>query len=256
MKRPSARKCSRGLRPVVEWHAVVIDVGACSPWRRTTFDWGGGRAVRTFSGWRANLDLVRATLRLDRRATYAEYLAAERLSPVRHEYIDGVIVAMAGGSDEHNAIMMQVGVLCANRGSGHCRVYPADQRFWIAATGRGRYSDGSIICGAPRHPPHDSQATTNPAVVFEVLSPSSEGDDEGDKRLDFQSLESLEAYVVVAQDDRCVRVYRRDDRGAWRRDPCVYRDGESFELPTLAAAIEVTEVYEGIVDAAGRSLLR
>jgi Uma2 family endonuclease len=199
---------------------------------------------------------MRATLRLDRRATYTEYLAAERLSPVRHEYIDGVVVAMAGGSDEHNAIMMQLAVLCANRRTGHCRVYPADQRFWIAATGRGRYSDGSIICGAPQHPPHDSQATTNPTVVFEVLSPSSEGDDEGDKRLDFQTLESLAAYVVVAQDDRRVRVYRRDDRRAWHSDPEVYLDGQSFELPTLAGAIDVAEVYDGILDATGRSLLR
>jgi Uma2 family endonuclease len=199
---------------------------------------------------------VRATLRLDRRATYADYLAAERHSPVRHEYIDGVVVAMAGGSDEHNALMMQVGVLCANRRTGNCRVYPADQRFWIAATGRGRYSDGSIICGAPQHPPHDPQATTNPTAVFEVLSPSSEGDDEGNKRLDFQALPSLEAYVVIAQDERCVRIYRRDERGAWRRDPDVYREGQGFELPTLAGAIRVAEVYDGILDADGRSLLR
>ena len=201
-------------------------------------------------------DLVKATLRLDRRASYGDYLAAEQSSPVRHEYIDGVVVAMAGGSDEHNAIMLQVGVLCATRRTGKCRAYPADQRFWIAATGRGRYSDGSIICGAPEHPPHDAQATTNPVVVIEVLSRSSEGDDEGDKRLDFQSLASLQAYVVIAQDERRVKVYRRIDRGEWRTDPDIYRDDQSFELPTLSSAILVAEVYDGIVDAGGGSLLR
>lgn len=199
---------------------------------------------------------MRATLRLDRRASYAEYLAAEQNSPVRHEYIDGVIVAMAGGSDEHNAIMLQLAVLCANRRTGVCRVYPADQRFWIAATGRGRYSDGSIICGPPEHPAHDGQATTNPVVVIEVLSPSGEGDDEGDKRRDFQSLASLSAYVVAAQDQRRIRVYRRDDRGEWRREPDVYGNGERFELPTLASGIDVADVYDGILDAGGRSLLR
>lgn len=201
-------------------------------------------------------DLVKATLRLDRRATYADYLAAEQGSAVRHEYIDGVIVAMAGGSDEHNAIMMQLSVLCANRCTGRCRVYPADQRFWIAASGRGRYSDGSIICGPPEHPPHDDQATTNPVVVVEVLSPSSDGDDEGEKRLDFQSLGSLQAYVVVAQDERRLKVYRRTERGEWRHEPDVYRDGDSFELPVLSTAISVGEVYDGILDASGRSLLR
>ena len=199
---------------------------------------------------------MKATLLLDRRATYADYLAAEQGSPTRHEYLDGVIVAMAGGSDEHNAIMMKLGASCVARVTGMCRAYSPDQRFWIAASSRARYSDGSIICGAPDHPPHDAQATTNPVVVIEVLSPSSEGDDEGDKRIDFQSLSSLQAYVVVAQDERRVKVYRRTDRGAWRVDPDVYRDGQSFELPMLSSAIAVADVYEGILDPAGHSLLR
>jgi Uma2 family endonuclease len=199
---------------------------------------------------------VKATLRLDRRATYADYLAAEQGSPVRHEYLDGVIVAMAGGSDEHNAIVMQLGALCHARVSGACRVYSPDQRFWIAASGRGRYSDGSIICGPPEHPPHDDQATTNPVVVIEVLSPSSEGDDEGDKRTDFQSLASLRAYVIVAQDERRVHVYRRDDRGTWSQIPEIYRDRQAFALPMLASEIAVADVYAGILDAEGQSLLR
>src|SRR5207249_4329821 len=131
--------------------------------------------------------------------------------------------------------------------------YTPDQRFWIAARARGRYSDGSIICGAPEHPQHDDQATTNPTVVIEVLSPSSEGDDDGDKRADFQALASLEAYVLVAQDQRRVKVYRRIG-GEWRA--AIHGDGESFELPTLSTAIAVDDIYRGIIDGAGRSLLR
>jgi hypothetical protein len=91
----------------------------------------------------------------------------------------------------------------------------------------------SIICGRPEHPAHDRQATTNPAVVGEVLSPSTEGDDEGDKHLDFQSLPSLEAYVLVAQDARRVAVYRRDGSGAWAQHPEVLGEGQRFELPRL-----------------------
>jgi Uma2 family endonuclease len=200
---------------------------------------------------------VKAVLRLSRRATYADYLAAERTSKRRHEFIDGVIVAMAGGSDEHNALTSRLAFLCGSRLSGPCRHYSSDQRFWIPSTGRGRYSDGcSIMCGRPAHPPHDDQATTNPVVVIEVLSPSSEGDDEGDKRRDFQSLDSLKAYLIAAQDERRVRVYRRGDRGEWRDEPDVYLDGERFELPTLSAPVAVDEMYEGILDATGTSLLR
>ena len=200
--------------------------------------------------------LVRVSLRLPQRATYADYLAAEQDSPSRHEYIDGVIVAMAGGSDEHNAIAGRFAGLFAARARSKCLYFTPDQRFWIPATARGRYSDGSIICGKPEHPAHDDQASTNPTVVLDVLSPSSEGDDEGDKRKDFQSLPSLQAYVVATQDARRVKVYRRTEAGKWAAAPDVYNEGESFELPALTAAIAVADIYTDILDANGRSLLR
>jgi Uma2 family endonuclease len=199
---------------------------------------------------------VKAVLSLPRRTVYADYLAAEQNSERRHEFLDGVIVAMAGGSDEHNAIAFRFAVLFGTRLPAGCRGYTPDQRFWIAATGRGRYCDGSIICGMPAHPAHDRQATTNPVIVLEVLSPSSEGDDHGDKRRDFQSLASLEAYVIAAQDSRSVRVYRRNARGDWRDDPDLYGAGESFELPGLTRPLAVDDAYDEILDAAGRSLLR
>jgi Uma2 family endonuclease len=198
---------------------------------------------------------VRATLRLQRRATYADYLAVAQLSAHRHELLDGVIVAMAGGSDEHNAIAGRFAMLLGMHLEGGGRYYTPDQRFWIAARTRARYADGSVICGKPDHPPHDGQATTNPVVIIEVLSPSSEGDDDGDKRLDFQSLSSLEAYVLAYQDQRCVKIYRRDDRGDWSRHPDVALDGQSFLLPRLTGPITVADVYREILASDGRSLI-
>lgn len=199
---------------------------------------------------------MKALLNVARRTTYADYLAVEQNSERRHEFIDGVIVALPGGSDEHNAIGFRFSVLFGVRIADGYNGYTADQRFWIPANGRGRYCDGSIICGNPAHPPHDAQATTNPVVVVEVLSPTSEGDDDGDKRRDFQSLASLEAYVLVAQDARCVKVYRRNKRGAWGDEPDVYAGADRFELPRLTRSIEVDEIYRGILDSTGRSLLR
>jgi Uma2 family endonuclease len=199
---------------------------------------------------------MRATLRLDRQATYADYLAVEEHSQHRHELIDGVIVAMAGGSPEHNAIAGRFAMLFATRLEGECRYYTPDQRYWIPANGRSRYADGSILCGKPERPGHDDQAASNPAVLLEVLSPSSEGDDEGDKRRDFQSLPSLRAYVVAHQDQRCVKVYRRGDAGAWPSEPEVYLTGQDFELPTLSRPCSVADVYDTVLDQHGRSLLR
>ena len=196
---------------------------------------------------------MEATLRLPRRASYADYLAVEQGSERRHEFLDGVIVAMAGGSDEHNALAGRFARLLGNREAGGCRYYTPDQRFWIAALMRGRYADGSVICGPPEHPAHDGQATTNPVLVVEVLSPSSDGDDDGDKRVDFQSLASLQAYVLVAQDQRRVKVYRR--QGAdWQ--VTTFADGDAFALPTLTAPIAVADLYDGILAPNGRSLLR
>jgi Uma2 family endonuclease len=162
---------------------------------------------------------------------------------------------MAGGSDEHNAIAGRLAMLLGVRLSNGCRYFTADQRFWVAATTRSRYSDGSVICGKPQHPPHDAQATTNPVVVLEVLSPSSEGDDDGDKRIDFQSLASLEAYVLLDQDMLRVRLYRRDEQGRWPLRPETYVSGDSFALPTLTSSLCVDEIYRDILGE-GRSLLR
>jgi Uma2 family endonuclease len=199
---------------------------------------------------------MRATLRLPRSATYADYLTVEQHSEHRHELIDGVIVAMAGGSDEHNAIAGRLAMLLGNRLAGSCRYYTPDQRFWIAASGRSRYADGSIICRKPDHPPHDAQASTNPLIVLEVLSPSSEGDDAGDKREDFQTLPALQAYLVVSQDRRLIRNYRRLEHAGWSSDAEVRGGGEVFTLPALTAPVAIDEVYDGILDDTGRSLLR
>ena len=198
---------------------------------------------------------MRAVLRLPRPATYADYLAVEDNSEHRHELLDGVIVAMAGGSDEHNAIAGRLAMLLGLRVGGECRYYSPDQRFWIAARARSRYADGSVICGKPDHPVHDPQATMNPLVVVEVLSPSTEGDDDGDKRIDFQSLASLQAYVLVSQDRRRVQVHRREDGAGWSSGPETYQAGETFTLPALSDPIPVDAIFDRILDPAGRSVL-
>src|SRR5262245_60318379 len=107
---------------------------------------------------------MKAILSLPRRSSYAEYLAYEQMSPCRHEFFDGVIVAMSGRSHEHNAITNKLAALFVQRVAKPCRSYSPDQRFWIAASTRARYADGSIICGKPESPAHDDQATTNPVV--------------------------------------------------------------------------------------------
>lgn len=120
---------------------------------------------------------MRATLRLPRRASYAEYLSVEGLSELRHELLDGVIVAMAGGPPEHNALASRLALVLGARLSRGCQHFPPDQRYWISALERARYADGSVICGRPERAAHDKHACVNPVIVTEVLSPSMEGDE-------------------------------------------------------------------------------
>jgi len=186
------------------------------------------------------------------RTTYAEYLAVESCSEARHEFIDGVIVAMAGGSLEHNRLESRIGSLFETRTREGCAAYPSNQRIWIEASGRSRYSDGMIICGTPTHVDHDGQAVTNPLVIVEVLSPSTAGQDHGTKRRDFQTLPSLQAYVLVAQDKRHVMIYRSDRPDVGTR----YAVDDALDLPGLTAPITIDEIYRGILDESGASVLR
>ncbi len=101
-----------------------------------------------------------------------------------------------------------------------------------------------------------STASGRRAARSARLSPSSEGDDDGDERRDFQSLESLLAYVLVAQDGRRIRVYTREPDGRWPAEARSYRDSDAFDLPSLTRSISVSEIYDDILDSGGRSLLR
>lgn len=160
----------------------------------------------------------------------------------------------AGGTHEHNALVARILAIlghCAEE----CMSCSSDQRYWIEAFGRARLCDASVVCGKPLAPDHDRHAITNPVLAVEVLSPSSEGTDEGEKRIDFQSLSSLRAYVLVAQSARRVQVYRRNEHGRWSEAPEVHEEG-AFAHPSIREPLTVEALYRGILDERGRSLLQ
>jgi Uma2 family endonuclease len=187
--------------------------------------------------------------------TYADYLAFEHTSECKHEFVDGEIILMSGASLEHSQLELRIGVLLVMRIRQGCTVYPANQRIKIEAKDNGRYADSMIICGSPRVSPTDDQAITNPLVLVEVLSPTTERFDRGAKFEDYQTLPTLEAYMLVAQDRRQVEVHRRVGT-SWIREPHHHRDSDLIELPGLIAPISVDDIYRGILDAVGRSLIR
>lgn len=178
--------------------------------------------------------------------TYAEYLALERDTDVRHEFVDGVAYAMAGGTPSHSrlAAMATValgGLLRASR--GRCRVYNSDGKIHVLARGNSHYPDVSVVCGRLETAPDDPNAITNPTLVVEVLSEGTELYDRTRKFQSYQRIPSLRHYILIVQGARQVEHYRRNDDETWTY--AVATAGGAVQLPDLGGAITVDELYEG-----------
>jgi Uma2 family endonuclease len=180
------------------------------------------------------------------RYSYVEYLAYERASAERHEYIDGEILAMAGGSPRHNVIALRVGAAMDRDRRTGCLAYSSDQKIRILSNGRTRHADASMTCGPIERDPADAtgQTITNPAVVVEVLSPSTEEVDRGEKWQDYQSIPSLQECVLISQHEPRVEVYRRSPGGTWE-----YSDTTvgAVRLST-GALVELDALYADLPD--------
>lgn len=177
-----------------------------------------------------------------RHYTFDDYLSVEEMSAVRHEFLNGEIFAMAGGTPEHAALSAAAVVVLGRRLDGRpCRPYSADLRIRVVATGLATYADAAVICGDPIRDPASPTHVTNPIVIVEVLSQSTEAYDRGEKREHYQQIASLREYVLVAQDKREIEVHARPPGGIWQRS--VHRAAETVDLPSIGIQFTVDELY-------------
>jgi Uma2 family endonuclease len=176
------------------------------------------------------------------RMTYAEYLSAEAVADVRHEYLAGEVWAMAGGTIEHGALAMavarEIGLALRDK---PCRAFSSDVRVRVPATDLATYPDLSVVCGQLQTAPDDDNAITNPVLLVEVLSDSTEAYDRGAKWAHYRRIASLREYVLVSQAEPLIEVYRRTEGG--RFELLEARAGEAIELASIGARIEVSAVY-------------
>ncbi len=179
------------------------------------------------------------------RFSFDEYVVLAEDAAVKLEFFDGQVWAMAGGSPEHAAIAGNVVALLNVRLSGQrCRVFTSDLRIRIKATGLGTYPDVSVVCGKLELDPEDptQQTVTNPRVLVEILSPSTEVYDRGEKLAHYQQIPALQEIVFIAQESQEIEVVRREADGSWSRH--FAREGESAELACLSCELPVVKVYE------------
>lgn len=181
------------------------------------------------------------------RYTYADYVALESISSTKHEFFDGEIFAMAGGSEEHSALAAEVlRVLGNSLVDGPCRTHTSDLRIYVEATGLATFPDGSVICGPLiQHAPSPKATALNPKVLVEITSDSSEEYDHGGKLESYRTIPTLEDYVIISHRERRITVHHRDESGTWT--PRVAISGGTVSVASIGAELAVDVVYRASV---------
>ena len=174
-----------------------------------------------------------------------EYLRNEEKSQTKHEYHEGEILAMSGGTFEHSLISANFARELGVRLMGSpCVVLESNMRVRIQVAPRYVYPDVTVVCGPPQFDPQDLRRTTiiNPRVIVEVLSDSTEAYDRGEKFTRYREIESFEEYVLVSQRDPMVETFTRQSDGTWSFAPWAGIDS-SVKLRALKIAIPLKGVY-------------
>jgi Uma2 family endonuclease len=178
--------------------------------------------------------------------TPEEYLAAERLSETRSEYLDGGVYPMTGASTNHSRIVLDVGselnFQLRERG---CEVFVAEMKVRLPGSRKFFYPDVVVVCGELQYYDDRKDIITNPDLVIEVLSPSTEAFDRGAKFEAYRTVESLKEYVLVSQDKPLVEQYVRNGDGSWKFTEAVGLES-SLTLPSVGCTLNLGAVYKRV----------
>ena len=172
--------------------------------------------------------------------TFADYLTLERDSEIKHEFDAGEILAMPSGTARHSALAAKITAALETARPTGCTVFQSDMRVRVVATGRATYPDVSMVCGPLEYDPEDAARTTitNPVLVVEVLSVTTEKGDRGNKWMHYQRIPSLQEYVLVSQEPR-IEIFRRTPAGTWE----YFEVEEGSVRLTTGPALDLSMLY-------------
>ncbi len=176
--------------------------------------------------------------------TPEDYLEIERLSPIKHEYFQGQLVAMAGASKAHVIIVGNLWALLVNhlRGSG-CLAYASDMKVRLPTLNLFYYADLAVTCDE-RDRASDDAFILHPKLIVEVLSDSTEAFDRGEKFANYKAITELEDYILIHQNQRLVEHFQRKSDNLWV--PQIYRAGSRLEGPSLGFSCSIAALYENL----------
>ena len=174
------------------------------------------------------------------------YLASERISSIKHEYYNGHIYAMSGGKEPHNLIAGNtLASLHSQLRRKPCRVYPSHMRVKVLRTGLNTYPDIVVICGQPQFTDAIRDTITNPAIIIEILSPSTERYDRGMKFQNYRTIDTLQDYILIAQDHHHIEHYIRQQNGQWLLEEVTNLD-EEIHIQSIECMLRLDDVYEKV----------
>ena len=178
--------------------------------------------------------------------TEAEYLDHERASITKSDYYDGHVYAMTGAKEPHNLIAGNViASLHGQLRRKPCRVYPSDMRVKVIQTGLNTYPDVVVLCGLPQFVDEKRDTITNPIVIIEILSPSTERYDRGMKFRHYRSIETLRDYILIAQDRQHIEHYTRHENGQWLFEETSINE-ERISIQSIECVLSLEDTYEKV----------
>ncbi len=176
--------------------------------------------------------------------TPEEYLEIERMSPIKHEYFQGQIIAMAGASKAHVIITGNLSALLVNHLRGtECISYATDMKVRLLELNIFYYSDLAVTC-------HEADRISNedfivhPKLIVEVLSNSTEAFDRGDKFANYKAIAEFEEYILIHQKQILVERFQRKSNNLWL--PKIYQAGDIIEFASIGFSCDISALYENI----------
>jgi len=185
-----------------------------------------------------------------KKITLEEYVELERSTNTKYEYHDGEVFALAGGKLNHSRLCSRILVELTNQlksKKSNCEVFNSDTKLHTEKFNKYFYPDTMVVCGDFQHPENFEDAITNPTLIVEVLSDSTEAYDRGEKFKKYQSLPTFLEYVLISQYKPLVEVfYRESNSNIWQIN---YYEGleATFKLQSLSIEITMKALYEGVV---------
>ncbi|NOZ39925.1 MAG: Uma2 family endonuclease [Planctomycetes bacterium] len=177
------------------------------------------------------------------RLTPEQYLEIERGCEQKHQFYRGEMFAMSGASIAHNLVTFNLaGVLHAQLKDRDCQAFVNDMRVHIPSTGLYTYPDGIITCEKPRFQDDHFDTLLNPQVIIEVLSPSTENYDRSKKFKQYREIDSLQDYVLIAQDSAIIERFSHDEHGNWFMVDA-QELGATMELPAVDCKLPLADIY-------------